>query len=66
MLNTLGFEVFPCGSHEWCACRVDGLVCGYFQDRIGAIRFARRESCDGTLINVSDTPRRTAPLRAAA
>jgi len=38
------FTVFPCGTAEWCACRADGLVCGYFIDQVCAIRFARRET----------------------
>jgi hypothetical protein len=37
------FQVFPFGSHEWCCMRADRMVCGFFIDREGALRFARRE-----------------------
>jgi hypothetical protein len=40
------FDIFPCGTHGWCARRADGLVCGYFVDPMCAIRFARRESTE--------------------
>lgn len=37
------FDIFPYGTHGWCARRADGLVCGYFVDQVYAVRFARRE-----------------------
>ena len=37
------FNIFPCNTKGWCARRADGLVCGYFVDQAGAVRFARRE-----------------------
>ena len=42
MAKNVVFNVFPCSTRGWCACRADGLVCGYFVDQAGAVRFARR------------------------
>lgn len=55
MAQNLIFNVFPCGAREWCACRADGLVCGYFVDQEGAVRFARRETCGVGAVIVRST-----------
>jgi hypothetical protein len=41
------FEVFPDAIGRWCARRIDGLVCGTFLERDGALRFARAECLNG-------------------
>jgi hypothetical protein len=55
MMDThIAFTVFPFGAQEWCACRADGLVCGYFVNQACAIRFAQRECCGAGTITVRD------------
>lgn len=66
MSTPLSFNIFPLGSHEWCARRTDGLVCGYFLEQADAIRFARREARGVGTINVYGASQTEAPLRAAA
>ena len=46
------FDVFPCGATSWCARRTDGLVCGYFVDQAGAVRFVRRETSGAGVVNI--------------
>jgi hypothetical protein len=65
MDRNTAFTVFPCGAGEWCACRADGLVCGYFVDQVCAIRFARRETCGTGTITVRDEAADMPFLRAA-
>jgi hypothetical protein len=50
MAKKLLFNIFPCSTKGWCACRADGLVCGYFVDKAGAVRFVRRETCGAGVI----------------
>jgi hypothetical protein len=52
MDSQIAFTVFPFGAQEWCACRADGLVCGYFVNQACAIRFAQRECCGAGTITV--------------
>jgi hypothetical protein len=44
------FYVYSRGSAGWCACRADGLVCGFFVSEACALRFARREPRQGNAI----------------
>lgn len=46
------FDVFPCAANIWCARRTDGLVCGYFVDQAGAVRFVRRETCGAGVVMI--------------
>lgn len=60
------FNVFPCSANGWCACRADGLVCGYFIDQAGAVRFARRETCGMGVIAIRGAAIAGVPLMLAA
>jgi hypothetical protein len=60
------FNVFPCSAKVWCARRTDGLVCGYFVDQAGAVRFARRETCGMGAITIQSTLAEGFPLLKAA
>jgi hypothetical protein len=60
------FNVFPCSAKGWCACRADGLVCGYFVDQAGAVRFARRETCGTGVIAIRGVLAADVPLVLAA
>ena len=60
------FNVFPCSDKGWCACRADGLVCGYFVDQAGAVRFARRETCGKGVIAIRGVLAADVPLVLAA
>jgi hypothetical protein len=44
------FEIFRDRIGHWCARRGDGKVCGTFFERDAALRFARRECRDETLL----------------
>ena len=48
-LKTL-FEIFRDQIGHWCARRTDGMVCGTFFERDAAVRFARRECRDESLL----------------
>jgi hypothetical protein len=52
MAEVVVFNVFPYSAKGWCACRADGLVCGYFADQAGAIRFVRRETCGSGVVAI--------------
>ena len=60
------FNIFPCGAKGWCACRADALVCGYFVDRAGAVRFAQRETCGTVVIAIHSASMADTPLVLAA
>ena len=66
MAKNLVFNVFPCSTKGWCACRADGLVCGYFVDQAGAVRFARRETCGRGVVAIRSESRADGPLMLAA
>lgn len=66
MAKKIVFDVFPCSAKGWCACRSDGLVCGYFVDQAGAVRFARRETCGRGVIAIRSAAIAGAPLMLAA
>jgi len=66
MSRTIVFNVFPCSAHGWCACRDDGLVCGYFVDQVAAVRFARRETCGTGVIVIRSAANAGAPAKLAA
>jgi hypothetical protein len=66
MTRNAVFNVFPCGAKAWCACRADGLVCGYFVDQAGAVRFARRETCSTGVIAICSAPVMDLPMVLAA
>jgi hypothetical protein len=44
------FEIFRDRIGHWCARRGDGKVCGTFFERDAAVRFARRECRDESLL----------------
>jgi hypothetical protein len=60
------FDVFPCGARSWCARRADALVCGYFVDQAGAVRFVRRETCGLGVVKIHDFDPAEMLLRRAA
>jgi hypothetical protein len=60
------FNIFPCSAKGWCACRADGLVCGYFVDQAEAVRFVRRETCGTGMIVICGSSAAEAPLVMAA
>jgi hypothetical protein len=66
MANNMIFNIFPCSAKGWCACRADGLVCGYFVDQAGAVRFARRETCGTGVLAFRSALVADAPLAVAA
>jgi hypothetical protein len=66
MAKKVVFNVFPCSAKGWCACRADGLVCGYFVDQAGAVRFARRETCGKGVIAIRGVLAADVPLVLAA
>lgn len=66
MAKNIVFNVFPCSAHGWCACRDDGLVCGYFVDQTAAVRFARRETCGTGVIAIRGAVTAGTPLKWAA
>jgi hypothetical protein len=66
MVKKVVFNVFPCSAKGWCACRADGLVCGYFVDQAGAVRFARRETCGTGVIAIRSALAADVPLVLAA
>lgn len=66
MAKKINFNVFPCSAKGWCACRDDGLVCGYFVDQTAAIRFARRETCGTGVIAIRSAAIAGTPLMLAA
>ena len=66
MAKKVVFNIFPCSAKGWCACRADGLVCGYFVDQAGAVRFARRETCGTGMIAIHGSLAADVPLVLAA
>lgn len=56
MAQGADFTIYPVGATEWCACRADGLVCGVFVNQACALRFAKRETCNGSAIIVRQAP----------
>ena len=48
----ISFEIFRDQIGHWCARRTDGMVCGTFFERDAAVRFARRECRDESLLVV--------------
>lgn len=66
MAKKILFNVYPYSRTGWCACRADGLVCGYFVGQAGAIRFARRETCGNGVIAFRSALTETIPLVLAA
>lgn len=66
MAKKIVFNVYPCSATGWCACRADGLVCGYFIDQAGAVRFARRETCGNGVIAFRSAVTEDIPLILAA
>jgi hypothetical protein len=66
MAENMIFNIFPCSAKGWCACRADGLVCGYFVDQAGAVRFARRETCGTGVLAFRNALTADAPLAMAA
>ncbi|GEM_PF-6163597 len=66
MAKQVIFNVFPCSAKGWCACRADGLVCGYFTDQAEAVRFVRRETCGTGVISNRSALAADVPLVLAA
>ena len=66
MAKNVVFNVFPSGAGGWCACRADCLVCGYFVDWAGAVRFVRRETCGTGVIAIRSASAAGGPLVLAA
>jgi len=66
MAENMIFNIFPCSAKGWCACRADGLVCGYFVDQAGAVRFARRETRGTGVLTFRSMLMVGAPLALAA
>ena len=66
MAKKVVFNIFPCSAKDWCACRTDGLVCGYFVDQAEAVRFVRRETCGTGMIAIRGASAAEVPLVLAA
>ena len=66
MAKKVVFNIFPCSAKGWCACRADGLVCGYFVGQAEAVRFARRETCGTGMIVIRGASTAEVPLVLAA
>jgi len=66
MAQGADFTIYPVSATEWCACRADGLVCGVFVDQVCALRFAKRETCNGGAITVRQEPPDAASAALAA
>ena len=66
MAKNVVFNIFPDGAKGWCARRADGLVCGYFVDQAGAVRFARRETCGRAVVAIRSALSANGPLGLAA